>query len=387
MINILYICTPNSIHDIKWMSYFAVQKDKFRVYSIGEEQCVLSEADCAILKNNNIIFLDLIPSYSITNPYKTFSTARWINKIIAKFKIDLVHVFVPTPLALWLLHIKKPYVITTRGTDVLVTLPNLYNNRWKNIKSFVFFRLFKFVFQKASYVTSTSYAQIDSIGKMFTIKNKILIRTGVDVERIKEINEYSEVNKILKDKQFVFSPRQVNNPIYNVEMQIESIKLLDQSIIDNYTFVFINKNNMNKDYYSFIEEKLNILSSQIGLSFLLLDSLSQEHLWQFYKKAKLTIMTPISDGTPNTALEAMAAKCPLILPCLPYDSDLFDSTCLKMYSNTPECLAELIKQALFDYPQSLIKDGYEKVTLLGNRFVEMNKLMDIYLSLINKKEL
>lgn len=366
------------------MSFFAEQKDKYKVYAVGEKQCMVSDADMLVLREKNIVFLSSIMSYSISKPYKTYETIRWLNNKIIELKIDFVHVFVPTPFSLWLFHVKIPYVITTRGTDVLITLPDLYNKRKKSLKSFVIFLMFKSIFRKAFFITSTSYPQIDSIKGLFNVDNTALIRTGVDVESISQIKDYSKVENVLKNKQFIFSPRHVNNPIYNAELQLSSIKLLSKQIIDNYTFVFINKNGMNRDYLTLIEEKLKALSSEIGLSYLLIERLSQSHLWQFYKKASLTIMTPVSDGTPNTALEAMAAKCPLIIPNLPYDSDLFNGTCLKMYSNSPECLAELIEQAIFAYPDDLISEGYKKVSYLGNRCVEMKKLENIYLSIINK---
>jgi glycosyltransferase involved in cell wall biosynthesis len=95
-------------------------------------------------------------------------------------------------------------------------------------------------------------------------------------------------------------------------------------------------------------------------------------------KASLCLMTPISDGTPNSALEAMSAKCPIIMSNLNYDSDLFEGTCLKLKTFDSAELQNLIQFALDDYPVSLLEKGYEKVNSLGNRNIEMKKLEDFY---------
>jgi glycosyltransferase involved in cell wall biosynthesis len=50
-------------------------------------------------------------------------------------------------------------------------------------------------------------------------------------------------------------------------------------------------------------------------------------------------MTPISDGTPNSALEAMSARCPLIMPNLPYDKSIFEDCCFVLNNDDPKELA------------------------------------------------
>ena len=38
MKNILYIGNPNSIHDVKWISYFSNKTDNYKTYFIYEKQ-------------------------------------------------------------------------------------------------------------------------------------------------------------------------------------------------------------------------------------------------------------------------------------------------------------------------------------------------------------
>jgi glycosyltransferase involved in cell wall biosynthesis len=98
------------------------------------------------------------------------------------------------------------------------------------------------------------------------------------------------------------------------------------------------------------------------------------------KKASLCIMTPLSDGTPNSALEAMSAKCPLIVSNLNYDLDLFGDSCFKLKTFDQEELTNLVERALMDYPSLLIDNAFKNVSLHGNREIEMGKLDTFYKS-------
>jgi glycosyltransferase involved in cell wall biosynthesis len=156
-------------------------------------------------------------------------------------------------------------------------------------------------------------------------------------------------------------------------LQIDAIILLPQAIIEEYTFVFIYGEG---DYYNNMKARLAGIS---GLKYIILDQLTQNEIWTCYKYAVLTFMVPHSDGTPNTALEAMAAGCPLLLRNLEaYDKDLFDDTCVKLAEATPQCLADTIVSCLNNYPEGLKEKALEKVTCHGNRVVEMEKLYTWY---------
>ena len=101
-------------------------------------------------------------------------------------------------------------------------------------------------------------------------------------------------------------------------------------------------------------------------------------MWMMLKKASICIMTPISDGTPNSALEAMAAKCPLIISNLNYDIDLFHNTCIKLNSFEVTELKNKIETALLSYDQDLLNNAFKQVSIHGNRKIEMAKLEQIY---------
>lgn len=376
--NILYICTPDSIHDQKWMRYFADQKNKFSVFAIGETQNHKSEITQQLLANN-ITLLEPIESFSISHPISTLKSIRQLNAVIRTHNIDIVHVLFAAPYALWINFITIPSIITTRGSDVLVVIPELLSRvGLKGLYFKLLFYLFRRSFQKAKYITCTSSKQIDKINDLFQVKNSILIKTGVEVEAISKIDKPEFLSSGIKNKKFVFSPRFMS-PIYNIHYQIEALALLDKSIIEKYVFVFTKGKLFDAHYYKKQLESLALLKDSIKLNFLVLDYLDQESLWMHLKNAALVLMTPISDGTPNSALETMAAKTPLIISDLPlYDVDLFGNACIYVPLNKAHKLANEITMAINQYPPNLIQTAYNNVILLGNRNIEMNKLANLY---------
>ncbi|MFM7683304.1 MAG: glycosyltransferase, partial [Bacteroidota bacterium] len=141
--NILYICTPTSIHDQKWMRFFA-EKEDFKIFAVGESK--MDESTFNDLKKQNINLLPSIDSFSIKTPFENYQSIQKLRKYCELYKIDLVHILFATPYALWVNYLNKPYIITTRGSDVLVVLPEL--KKQKGIKGIYYSWLFN-KFQKA----------------------------------------------------------------------------------------------------------------------------------------------------------------------------------------------------------------------------------------------
>jgi len=375
---ILYLANGNSIHDIKWISFFADQTEKYSCFLLCDTLCILSDQTRVELEKKNIHVLPQIAPFSITSPLRTGNAIKQFKKMVSELQPDLLHVLFAAPNALWLNFVKKTSIITMRGSDILIVIPDLLLQ--KGIKKMYFgilFRMFKKSFLNAKVVTGTSWTQLEKAENLFKGSKLQLIRTGVDVLAISEIDQELLIPKSLKDKEFVFSPRFMS-PIYNIEFQLEAISLLNPSILRRYVFVFIRGKQFDTEYYQRQVNKLNQLKDDINLQFEIFDYLDQSSIWMLLKKASLCLMTPISDGTPNSALEAMSAKCPIIISNLNYDSDLFEGTCLKLKNFDSVELQNLIQFALDDYPVSLLEKGYEMVNSLGNRDIEMKKLEDFY---------
>jgi len=364
------------------MNYFA-EKKEYNIFVVGESR--YSEDLVQELADKNMELLPSIVSFSIAHPLKNYQSIQQLKGYIRKYKIDLVHVLFATPYALWTNYIKTPYFITTRGSDVLVVLPELKKAPvYKRIYFNWLYNRFKKAFKKAQKVTSTSELQQSKIKEMFQVKADV-IRTGVEVEQILQLDAEAHLPVQLQKKELVFSPRFMSD-IYNISYQIDAIELLSQEIHKKYTFVFIKGKSFNQAYLDAQLERLNQNETKLGLDFIVLDYLTQKELWATFKKAKLTIMTPKSDGTPNSALEAMAARSPLIVSDLPYDKVLFENTCGKVPLNSAPTLADSITNLLLNPPKpEELKRISDNVQEYGNRQVEMVKLEKLYDNFYSQK--
>ena len=377
-LKILYIANGNSIHDLKWISYFSEQQDNYSCYLLCDTLCELSAQTKTTIEKSAIQLVQQIDPISITRPLKTWKAIRQYKKLVKDLQPDLIHVLFATPNALWLNFSKPPAIITMRGSDILIVIPDLLKQA--GLKKFYFgflFRQFKKAFLKARIVTGTSLPQIEKAYELFNGVNLKLVRTGVDVEKIDQLDNRELIPDSLREKKFVFSPRFMA-PIYNIEFQLAAISKLEKQFIERFTFVFIRGKQFDQEYYQLQLKSLQRLKAEIKLNYLVIDYLDQPSMWMMLKKASICIMTPISDGTPNSALEAMAAKCPLIISNLNYDIDLFHNTCIKLNSFEVTELKNKIETALLSYDQDLLNNAFKQVSIYGNRKIEMAKLEQIY---------
>ncbi|MDB5282000.1 MAG: glycosyltransferase 1 protein [Bacteroidota bacterium] len=380
---ILYIGTPYSIHDVKWATFFSAQKEYEIFFACEKENIPAGKTEKDVkeyYRQLNITYLGSIHSFSVSHLAATFRSIFKLKGLVRENKIDLVHILFAAPFALWGPSLPCKYMITTRGSDILIVIPGLKNQRGIKGQYFnLLFKRFKNSFNNAVALTGTSLRQVERTKELLGLKPEpIVIRTGVDVDSISATSNTDLLDLKLKGQKFIFSPRYMK-PVYNIGLQIEAINKLDKNILGNYWFVFVRGDNYDKNYFDGILQQLEALKAR-GLKYLVVNSMSQQEIAQYYKYASLTIMTPLSDGTPNTALEAMAAKCPLIVPNLPYDEVLFDETCMKLKSYDATELAEKITGAMTNYPSAMIDKAFDAVNKFGNRKTEMEKLQNIYLT-------
>ena len=375
---ILYIANGNSIHDVKWMTFFSEQTENYHCFLLVDSLNPLSQETIDQLTKLHITVLEPINPISLSHPIRTLCAILYFKRLIRSLRPDLVHVLFATPHALWLNFSKTPSIITMRGSDILIVIPDLLKQA--GLKKFYFgflFRQFKKAFLKARIVTGTSLPQIEKAYELFNGVNLKLVRTGVDVEKIDQLDNRELIPDSLREKKFVFSPRFMA-PIYNIEFQLAAISKLEKQFIERFTFVFIRGKQFDQEYYQLQLKSLQRLKAEIKLNYLVIDYLDQPSMWMMLKKASICIMTPISDGTPNSALEAMAAKCPLIISNLNYDIDLFHNTCIKLNSFEVTELKNKIETALLSYDQDLLNNAFKQVSIYGNRKIEMAKLEQIY---------
>lgn len=369
--NILFIADPGSIHNMNWMAEMGKRHTCFLLVRKIDERHV----DPIVLSDNKVAFLGSIDDFSLRRYFRTRTTAKAITRLVTEHSIDIIHILYAEPNALWasftgLFGCKV--LITTRGTDVLKTIPAFAER--KSVLSKWVAAMYRRAFRKCHGITSTSLAQQEAI-KAFTTGievNKLhCIRTGIDIAAIDRAEAYKS------DKPYVLFPR-LMHPIYNHECAIAAIALLGSDMQTNYRFVFVDADTSNEEYSRLIGG----LMTQLEAETVWLPRLQPAELYGWMKGAALCVMTPHSDGTSVSALEVLAAGSPLILPRLNYDQDIFGDTAHFFEPNNPEDLACRIIEVLSMCQSNAVSENSAKVRARASRSAEMDRLHALYLNLV-----
>src|SRR5262245_5917825 len=97
-LNILYVCNPGGIHDIKWVLFFSRRSDikQFLVWedTFNSED---NQKHHQFFTENGITVLPSYPSFSVKKLFSTLGTIRRLNALIKKHQIDAVHILFTTP--------------------------------------------------------------------------------------------------------------------------------------------------------------------------------------------------------------------------------------------------------------------------------------------------
>lgn len=363
-------------HNIKWINHLVDRE--------GVEGIVLTRPNQnpEHITSGVSVIQKMIP-FPYFNFFKRRKYISYLRAILLENKIDIIHFLwgvddcVLGPL------LKKPFLITTRGSDVLRDLSGYYLNpklklNKRSASDFFKSKMHLSAYKKASVVTSTSLGQMQVLKEFCSsIRKHELIRTGVYLD---ELKCYSN-DAFGSDRKVIFSPRTMR-PIYNQDIILkafaEVVKVHQDAqlrMIDNVPGSDWSKKTQN------LAEELNLLDN-INI----LPSLNKDEMYIEYEKASVCVMIPVTDGVPVTGLESMAIGTPVVLGEPEYDQDIFnEQTVWKLKNNSSkELKVELLKIFELSEEEILIKTSKAKSTVFSNanRNNEMKKVIDIYQSII-----
>lgn len=371
--NILYLGDPSiKSHDLAWMKYFAIRNNQVFVI---HRKATSKQIDQDYLSNLGIKLIGGINDFSLLRPYSTIKTFLFIKSVICKLNIDVFHILYAEPNALWALfkdNFKCKVGLTTRGTDILVTITQF--SLLRKIQDHYIYHLYKSALKKFDFITCTSNNQKDKIEQITDCQvSPFIIRTGVNYTSImKTASNYS----VSIDGKYILFPRTMK-PLYNHEFAIRSLKLLKSKIKSSYTFVFLDKDSDESNYVSSIQKLIN-QNTEIKIMFL--NRLDEKPFYYLLKRASLMVITAKSDGSPVTAMEAMALGTPVILPPLNYDNDIFGDWIFKFDAWEEKKLASTITKVLNANMDCKIKMSKEIIFKYANYENEMTKLLKLYKS-------
>jgi hypothetical protein len=374
-VKILFLADPNSIHDIKWISWFS---DQHQCYILARKHH-LEGWDLAKREAFKMLYkIEIVASvedFSVRRLFNTFWEWRKIKALLSRYQIGVFHIMFAEPNALWCIFrpstLNVKYVLTTRGTDVLKTIPAHFSKG--DLLNKLVSALYKLAFRKFDIITCTSKSQERNV-KMIAPSSRVeIVRTGVDVEAIIATRAEHLPNKLIGVRYILF-PRNMQ-PLYNHEFSMEAIRKLPAEILEQFKFVFVDADSKNQVYV----QRIQAMMTEFGAHhFCFLPRQSQQAIWALYKNASLVIMNPVSDGAPVSGMEVMICNRPLILGNVDYDEDIFGDTCFKLTEWNADQLAEMITAIVSNTVSFNTKYAFTRVIEKGNRNVEMNRLLHLY---------
>ena len=375
MKRVLFIGNPQSVHDLKWIEYLNRSSDVEAFISFKNK---LSFAENNYFNSNGIKIGPIFNDFSFFNWIKNYRTYRLFKKFVNEFNINCLHIFVGTSQVIMPSFLKLPIVLTTRGTDVNFTLTQLSKSR--ELKGKLLFKIMENAYKRVDQITCTSNTQIRALNNAVpSLKKKpILVRTGVDLEGVMN-SQAGKLSSDSKRENTVFFIRNIHKN-YDPLFSVEGVVKLEKNLIDKTHFIFMMGRNYTVPLY---KEMKNILETN-NISHSFIEPVPNDEVWKLIKLADLIVMNPLSDGTPNSAIEVMGAKRKLIMGYCDYDNDLFnESTTVFLSKRDSSELAEKISYQLSNDNTELLESAFKTVWEKGRQSSEMQKILNLYSCLLS----
>lgn len=329
---LLFLGDAQSIHFARWVRFFAAKG--YRVFAWSAEPPK-----------------EELPGYRRFFPrlpgrfFKYLSFVPELKKEIAQLGPDLINAhFVPNYGFAATLAGRRPLVITTWGSDVLLSPKKSFLHRWRVI----------WALARGDLVTADSQSAADAIIKLGVNKEKILV-VPMGVERA----FFREVEGKLPGRRehlAVLSCRRLEK-LYNVETLLRALSRLGER--PNWRALIVGRGAE--------RGKLELLAARSGIAnrVSFLGELAASDYRRVLLESDIYVSTALSDSTSVSLLEAMASKLACVVTDIPGNREWVEpmQTGLTYAPRDDAVLARLVGQ-LMDDPDlrlGLGKRAFEKV--------------------------
>ncbi|MFM2226354.1 MAG: hypothetical protein RJA07_2556 [Bacteroidota bacterium] len=272
---ICYFGDAPSIHLIRWCNHFT---------SLGHEVHVIT------FKQNEIenVTTHFIDSGNISvkgGNWKVLLKTLEVRKILRKIKPDIFHAHYATSYGITgALCGYHPYIITTLGTDVLVS-PN---------ESFIYKLLLKFAFAKADWVTAMADHMKKAIEDLGVSSSKVsTVPFGIDP------SIFNDKSRKLPTDKFVITSTRNFEPVYNISHLLKSVAIAKNEI-SNIHLNLIGAGTLLTE----IENEVNKLGLQNEVTFF--GKVKQTQIAEILNQSHIFVSVAKSDGNNISLNEAMA---------------------------------------------------------------------------------
>lgn len=368
---IAFFANPDSAHDVKWINRLATVHDVVVI-------CGAREPSGSIGLDPGIRVESLLSAYSVMHVNQTRRQAKQVHALCAAFRPDIVHSMYAVPNAIWGDSVSSGnHVITTRGSDLLIDLVETLAHP-KSLAQLFSFPILRYrvvsAIRRAAYVTSTSVRQRHIAAQIRgSLVATEVIRTGVDPSVFT-----CAAKDACGDPFILLSPRSMK-PLYNIDLLVTAVASLARAGLARRVILRLIDDHPGSEYAHMIRELVQVEGIAQDVEFL--PQMDEAQMRLHYEMADAVIMTPRSDGTPVSAIEAMLMRRPLIVGNLDYDADLFSgSTVWKVPSFSPKDVSDTLAQVIGqkEQRQAKVQRAYEAAQQHANLGRSLDTLSRIY---------
>lgn len=362
---ILILSSANSIHTKRWVFSLAGQGIEICLFSI--EKCL----DTEYYQSSNVRLIEgELNANNSEGSVQKIILLKYLprlRKAIRFFKPDILHAHYSTSYGLLgALTDFHPYIISVWGSDVY-DFPNI---------SLVHKMLLMYNLKKADAVLSTSHIMAQEANK-YTSKTIQVTPFGVDTNHFKKL-------AVKKNDEFIVGNVKTLAPKYGIDILIEAFKLVVKNNPERKLKLVLVGEGPNKEDYIKLTKELNIENLVEFMGAIPNNELPRK----CYNKFNVSVSVSNSESFGVVAVEAMACECPVIVS----DADGFTEvvkdreTGFIVPKRDVEATAKTI-QKFIDAPELreiIGRQGRERVLQLYDWKNNVNTMMDVYKSILNK---
>ncbi len=362
---ILILSDPSSIHTKRWVSYLSEKGIEIFLFGINQSD----DGFYSQYKNLQVYASDYTSNLGRLSlkKLKYLNVLNILKKKIKEFMPDIIHAHYASSYGLLgALTGFHPYIISVWGSDVY-DFPNI---------SYLHKSIIRYNLSKADYLLSTSNIMAKET-KKYSNKPIEITPFGVD------INLFKKLDTVKPENEFIIGTVKSLASIYRIDILIKSFKLvLDKNPNLNLKLQIIG---IGPD-----KEKLQLLTCNLQIEKYVhfIGKVENNHLPSYYNNFSTFVALSDAESFGVVAVESMACECPVIVS----DADGFkevvvdNETGFIVPKRNIEATALAIQKIIDDSSlrEKMGKKGRERVECLYNWDDNVQKMIDIYHSVISK---
>ncbi len=239
---------------------------------------------------------------------------------------------------------KCPVAVIAMGHDIL------YDEGDCEVSFFVKL-LTRMALRRSSYIAAKSNVLAERI-KSYGVKTAPVEVNywGSDLERFSQGDKTDARLKLgLDQNDIIILSSRALEPRLNIHLIIEAFSTIANTF-ENATLLVLGRSN--PEYKQKVEETITRLNLSARVS--IKGDVSEDILLQYYQASDVVISVAQSEGFPNTALEVMACKVPIIIGNIPHIDELLENNSNAwICEKDPDAIAGSILQVLSDKEKRL----------------------------------